>query len=183
MGFCLFNNVAVAAYHALNHHGLKRVAIVDFDVHHGNGTETIVKGDQRILFCSSFQHPFYPHSGHDTEAPNILNLPLPAGCDGSTYRAAVTREWLPKLQAFAPELVLVSAGFDAHQADPLADFMLVEADFAWITQQLCEQAEHSAGGRLVSLLEGGYDLHALARCVEAHLKAMLEGNGGALDRP
>ena len=173
MGFCLFNNIAVAAHHALNSHGLERVAIVDFDVHHGNGTEDIVKGDERILFCSSFQHPFYPHSGHDCTATNIVNTPLPGGSDGEAFRAAVTEAWLPRLEAFAPQLIFISAGFDAHQADPLADFNLVDEDFAWITRRLCEQAERSAEGRVVSSLEGGYDLHALARSVEAHLKAML----------
>ena len=173
MGFCLFNNIAVAAHHALASHGLERVAIVDFDVHHGNGTEDIVKGDERILFCSSFQHPFYPHSGHDCTATNILNTPLPGGSDGDAFRAAVTEAWLPRLEAFAPQLIFISAGFDAHQADPLADFNLVDEDFAWITRRLCEQAERSAEGRVVSSLEGGYDLHALARSVEAHLKAML----------
>ncbi|MDG1389851.1 MAG: histone deacetylase family protein [Halioglobus sp.] len=174
MGFCLFNNIAVAAFHALNQYGLERVAIVDFDVHHGNGTEHIVKGEERILFCSSFQHPHYPHSGHDTEAANISNLPLPAGCDGDAYRAAVSEHWLPRLAEFAPQLILISAGFDGHQADPLADFSLVEDDFAWITRRLCEIADRSAQGRIVSSLEGGYDLDALARCVEAHLRTMLE---------
>jgi len=176
MGFCLFNNIAVGAYHALNHHGLERVAIVDFDVHHGNGTEDIVAGDERILFCSTFQHPFYPHTGDDSKAPNIHNVPLPAGCSGADFRAAVTAHWLPRLAEFKPQLVMVSAGFDAHQADPMADFNLVDDDFAWVTRRLCEQAQQSAQGRLVSSLEGGYDLHALARCVEAHLKAML-GDG------
>ena len=176
MGFCIFNNIAVGAFHALNHYGLERVAIVDFDVHHGNGTENIVKGDERILFCSSFQHPFYPHSGHDTLSANISNLPLPAGCNGADYRAAVSEHWLPRLAEFAPQLIFISAGFDGHQADPLADFNLVDEDFAWITRRLCELADQSAQGRIVSSLEGGYDLHALARCVEAHLKAML-GDG------
>ncbi|PLW68540.1 histone deacetylase family protein [Pseudohalioglobus lutimaris] len=173
MGFCLFNNIAVGAYHAVEHHGLERVAIVDFDVHHGNGTEDIVSGDERFLFCSTFQHPFYPHSAHAEPAQNIVNVPLPAGSSGAEFRAAVSEHWLPRLAAFKPQLVMVSAGFDAHQADPLADFNLVDDDFAWVTRRLCEQAEQSAGGRLVSSLEGGYDLHALARCVEAHLKAML----------
>jgi len=173
MGFCLFNNIAVAAHHAITQHGLERVAIVDFDVHHGNGTEDIVKGDERILFCSSFQHPFYPHTGHDCDANNVVNVPLPAGSGGAEFQQAVTQHWLPRLEAFAPQLVLISAGFDAHQADPLADFNLVDEDFAWITRRLCEQADRSAGGRVVSSLEGGYDLHALARCVEAHIKALL----------
>lgn len=173
MGFCLFNNIAVAAHHALDHHGLERVAIVDFDVHHGNGTEDIVSGDDRILFCSTFQHPFYPHSGHDTVTPNIVNVPLPAGCIGEDFRTAVSQQWLPRLKHFEPQLILISAGFDAHQADPLADFNLVDEDFAWVTRRLCEQADRSAQGRVVSSLEGGYDLHALARCVEAHIKALL----------
>ena len=120
-----------------------------------------------------YKRQFYPHSGHDSRAPNILNTPLPGGSDGTAFRAAVTEAWLPRLEAFAPQLILISAGFDAHQADPLADFNLVDDDFAWITRRLCEQAERSAEGRVVSSLEGGYDLHALARSVEAHLKAML----------
>ncbi len=176
MGFCLFNNIAVAAYHALEHHQLDRVAIVDFDVHHGNGTENIVAGDERILFCSTFQHPFYPFSGHDCVAANVVNVPLAAGCDSEVFQAAVRRHWLPRLEQFRPQLLLVSAGFDAHQADPLADFRLVDEDFAWVTRRVCEQADSSAQGRVLSSLEGGYDLHALARCVEAHLKAMLGEN-------
>ncbi len=173
MGFCLFNNVAVAAYHAINHYGLERVAIVDFDVHHGNGTEDIVKGDERILFCSSFQHPLYPHSGHDCAAQNVVNIPLPGGSGGAELQQAVSEHWLPRLKSFQPQLILISAGFDGHQADPLADFNLIDEDFAWITRRLCEQADESAEGRIVSSLEGGYDLQALARCVEAHLKALL----------
>ena len=173
MGFFLFNNVAVAARHALQHYGLQRVAIVDFDVHHGNGTEDIVAGDERILFCSTFQHPFYPHSGYDSDAANVVNGPLAAGSGGAEFRAAVEQHWLPRLRDFAPQLLLVSAGFDAHSGDPLANMNLVDEDFAWVTRCLCEQAERSAGGKLVSTLEGGYDLHALARSVEAHLKAFL----------
>ena len=175
MGFCLFNNIAVAAYHALEQHGLERVAIVDFDVHHGNGTEDIVAGDERILFCSTFQHPFYPHSGFDTITRNIVNVPLAAGCASEEFRTAVKQQWLPRLTHFEPQLLLVSAGFDAHQADPLAELNLVDEDFAWVTRRLCEQADSTAGGRILSSLEGGYDLHALARCVEAHLKALLGG--------
>ena len=176
MGFCLFNNVAVAAYHALDHHGLERVAIADFDVHHGNGTEDIVAGDDRILFCSTFQHPFYPYSGHDTVTRNIVNVPLEAGCNGEDFKAAVRQQWLPRLEQFEPQLVLVSAGFDAHQADPLANFNLGEEDFGWVTRRLCEQADKSAEGRVLSSLEGGYDLQALARCVETHIEALL-GDG------
>lgn len=173
MGFCFYNNVAVAALHALEVHGLQRVAIVDFDVHHGNGTEHIVAGDDRLLFCSTFQHPFYPHSGYDSEAGNVVNVPLAAGADGRAFAEAVTSHWLPRLQAFAPELVLVSAGFDAHQADDMAGLGLVDSDYAWVTGELCAVAAASARGRIISFLEGGYNLHALARSVEAHLKAML----------
>ena len=171
MGFCFFNNVVLAAHHALASHGLQRVAIVDFDVHHCNGTEDLVAGDQRILMCSTFQHPFYPHTGHDCKAANVVNTPLPAGADGTVFRQAVERDWLPRLSAFAPELIVVSAGFDAHQADYMAQLNLVDSDYAWVTRRLCEQADSSAGGRLISSLEGGYDLHALARSVEAHIKA------------
>jgi acetoin utilization deacetylase AcuC-like enzyme len=176
MGFCLFNNVAVGAYHALLAHDLERIAIVDFDVHHGNGTEDIVTDDERVLFCSTFQHPFYPHSGYDSTAANIVNAPLPSGANGQVFREAVEKHWLPRLEAFAPQLILVSAGFDAHQADDMANLNLVDADYGWITRRLCEQADRSAGGRVVSTLEGGYDLHALARSVEAHLKAFLGDN-------
>lgn len=176
MGFCLFNNIAVAAYHALNRYGLQRVAIVDFDVHHGNGTEDIVSGDERVLFCSTFQHPFYPHSGYDSDAANVANVPLRSGANGAVFREAVQTHWLPRLADFAPELILISAGFDAHQADDMAGMNLVDADYAWITRRLCEQADRSAAGRIVSSLEGGYDLHALARSVEAHLKAFLGEN-------
>jgi len=176
MGFCLFNNIAVGAYHALDRYGLERVAIVDFDVHHGNGTEDIVSGDRRVLFCSTFQHPFYPHSGFDSTAANVVNAPLPAGSGGRVFREAVETHWLPRLEAFAPQLILVSAGFDAHQADDMANLNLVDADYAWVTRRLCEQAQRSATGRVVSSLEGGYELHALARSVEAHLKAFLGDN-------
>ncbi len=173
MGFCLFNNVAVAAHYALTAYRLQRVAIVDFDVHHGNGTEDIVAGDDRILFCSTFQHPFYPHRGDGPSAANVVNTPLAAGADGAVFRAAVTEHWLPRLAAFAPELILVSAGFDGHQADAMAGLNLIDEDYAWVTRRLCEQAAQSAGGRIVSMLEGGYELHALARSVEAHIRAFL----------
>ncbi len=173
MGFCFFNNIAIAARHALDTHGLERVAIVDFDVHHGNGTEDIVAGDERILFCSTFQHPFYPYTGGGETAPNVVNTPLAAGTSGPVFREHVDQYWMPRLEAFAPQLVLVSAGFDAHQADPLGGLGLVDEDFAWVTRRLCAQADRSAQGRIVSSLEGGYDLHALARSVEAHLKAFL----------
>jgi acetoin utilization deacetylase AcuC-like enzyme len=173
MGFCLFNNIAVGAYQALEAHGLQRVAIVDFDVHHGNGTEDIVSGDQRVLFCSTFQHPFYPHSGFGETAANVVNVPLPAGTGSLGFREAVEAHWLPRLDAFEPQLIMISAGFDAHQADDMAGMKLVDADYAWVTRRLCELADRHAQGRIVSALEGGYELHALARSVEAHLKAFL----------
>ncbi len=173
MGFCLFNNVAVGAYHALEKHGLGRVAVVDFDVHHGNGTEDIVSGDERVLFCSTFQHPFYPHSGYDSEADNVVDAPLAAGAGSTEFREAVETHWLPRIAAFKPELILISAGFDAHQADDMANLNLVDRDYHWVTRRLCEQADKTAQGRVVSSLEGGYELHALARSVEAHLKAFL----------
>ena len=174
MGFCIFSNVAIAAYHAINHWQLERVAIVDFDVHHGNGTEDIVSGDDRILLCSSFQHPFYPGTGADTNVPNIVNMPLPAGTDGATFRKVMKEQCLPRVQQFAPQLILISAGFDAHRADQLAMLNLVEDDYAWITRELVQQAAVSAEGRIVSCLEGGYNLQALASSVEAHLRAMLD---------
>ena len=174
MGFCIFSNVAIAAYHAINHWQLERVAIVDFDVHHGNGTEDIVSGDDRILFCSSFQHPFYPGTGADTDVSNIVNMPLPAGTDGAAFRRVMTEHCLPRLQQFAPQLLLISAGFDAHRDDHLAMLNLVEDDYAWITRKLVQQAVASAEGRIVSCLEGGYNLQALANSVEAHLGALLD---------
>ncbi|MFZ9039233.1 MAG: histone deacetylase family protein [Gammaproteobacteria bacterium] len=174
MGFCIFSNVAIAAYHAINHWQLERVAIVDFDVHHGNGTEDIVSGDDRILFCSSFQHPFYPGTGADTHVPNIVNMPLSAGTDGAGFRKVMTERCLPRVQQFAPQLILISAGFDAHRDDHLAMLNLVEDDYAWITRELVQLAAQSAEGRIVSCLEGGYNLQALASSVEVHLQAMLD---------
>ena len=142
-------------------------------MHHGNGSEDIVSGDDRVLFCSTFQHPFYPYSGADSIASNIINAPLAAGTGSIAFREAVDHYWLPRLEAFAPQLILVSAGFDAHQADDMAGLNLLEADYAWVTRRLCEQADLTAAGRVVSSLEGGYELHSLARSVEAHIKAFL----------
>jgi len=174
MGFCFFNNVAVAARYALERHGLDRVAIIDFDVHHGNGTEDIVAGDARILMVSFFQHPFYPYGGTQSNAPNLLNVPLPAYSKGDVVRAVVERDWLPRLDAFAPQMVFISAGFDAHRDDELGQMGLVEADYAWITQRIKTVAQRHARGRIVSCLEGGYHLDALARCVEAHVRVLAD---------
>lgn len=173
MGFCIFNNVAVGAYHAINKYALKRIAIVDFDVHHGNGTEDIVTGDERILFCSSFQHPFYPGVRFSTDDPGIINLPLPRLTDGAAFREAVCETWLPRIETFQPELIMISAGFDGHREDDMAQFNLLETDYEWITRQLSQLAKLSANGRIVSCLEGGYHLQALARSVETHIKAFL----------
>ncbi|MEJ2432711.1 MAG: histone deacetylase family protein [Pseudolabrys sp.] len=173
MGFCFFNNVAVGAAHALAIHGLKRVAIADFDIHHGNGTQAIFQNEPRVLFCSSFQHPFYPFSGTEPAPEHIVNVPLQAGTDGAAFRAAISEHWLPALERFRPELILISAGFDGHHEDDMADGHLHASDYAWVTDALRGVAERHAGGRVVSTLEGGYALHALARSVAAHLNALL----------
>jgi acetoin utilization deacetylase AcuC-like enzyme len=172
MGFCIFNNVAVAAAHALAAHGLERVAIVDFDVHHGNGTEDIFRDDPRVMLCSTFQHPYYPHCGADTVSAHIVNVPLPAGTTGTPYREAFSAQIMPRLETFRPQMLLFSAGFDGHREDDMAQFGLVEADYVWITEQVMEIAARHAGGRIISVLEGGYDLSSLGRSVAAHIKAM-----------
>ncbi|MGH8033519.1 MAG: histone deacetylase family protein [Luteimonas sp.] len=174
MGFCLFNNVAVAAAHALDKHGLTRLSIVDFDVHHGNGTQAIFAAEPRVQYLSSHQMPLYPDSGHVGErgVGNLFNAPLPPGSGSRAFRAVWSERLLPALDAFAPQLLLVSAGFDAHWRDPLAQLQLDAADFAWITTELRTLAERHAGGRLVSMLEGGYDLQALRECSVAHLQAL-----------
>jgi acetoin utilization deacetylase AcuC-like enzyme len=172
MGFCLFNNVAVGVAHALAAHGLKKVAVVDFDVHHGNGTEDIFHDNPRVMLCSTFQHPYYPYKGADSGNDHIINVPLPAYSNGDVFRAAVTDHWLPALDRFQPELLFVSAGFDAHRADDMAMLGLVEEDYTWVTQRIKDVAAKYADNRVVSMLEGGYELHVLARCVEAHIKVL-----------
>jgi acetoin utilization deacetylase AcuC-like enzyme len=177
MGFCLFGTVAIVAKRALDHHGLSRVAVVDFDVHHGNGTQDLLWNEPRALFVSSHQMPLWPGTGDPSDRgahDNVLNLPLRPGTDGATFRAVYEAQVFPRLEAFRPELVIVSAGFDAHAADPLAQLALEEEDFAWVTGRLCDIADAHAGGRLVSVLEGGYDLPALAGSVAAHLRVLME---------
>jgi acetoin utilization deacetylase AcuC-like enzyme len=173
MGFCLFNNIAVAAAHALEAHGLERVAIVDFDVHHGNGTEDIFTGEPRVLFCSSFQHPFYPFTGHEKETDNLVDIPLSAGAGSAEFRSGVTDHWLPHLEDFKPQVLFISAGFDAHVADDMSSLQLTDDDYAWVTQALVDVARRHAEGRIVSMLEGGYEPGVLARSVVRHLDVLL----------
>ncbi|AOK29146.1 deacetylase [Burkholderia singularis] len=172
MGFCFFNNIAIAARHALDIHGLDRVAIVDFDVHHGNGTEAAFANDERVLMCSFFQSPLYPFSGVDHQAPNMVNLPMAARTNGMAVREAVEMMWLPRLEAFRPQMLFVSAGFDAHREDDIGGMALVEADYEWLTARICDVARRHAQGRIVSCLEGGYNLSALGRSVVAHLRVL-----------
>lgn len=172
MGFCFLNNIVVAAQHALHTYGVNRLAIIDFDVHHGNGTEEMCAGDDRILMCSFFQHPFFPHSGTEKSASNMVNIPVPAYSGSAEVRALVENVWLPRLEAYSPEIILISAGFDAHKEDDMGQMRLVESDYRWLTEQVISVADRHAQGRIVSLLEGGYNLSALGRSVVAHLRAL-----------
>ena len=172
MGFCIFNNVAIAARHAIHAHKLERIAIIDFDVHHGNGTEDIFTGDPNVLMASTFQHPFYPYSGTEPGADNMINIPLPAGSGSKAFREAVTRDWLPALDKYAPQLVIFSAGFDAHADDDMAMLAFTDADYAWVTQQVKSATDQHTKGRIVSMLEGGYELSALGRSAVQHLRVL-----------
>ena len=174
MGFCIYNNIAVAAAYALDQHQLNRVAILDFDVHHGNGTVEIFKDNPKVMVCSSFQHPFYPHRYHDLVQDNIVNTPLAAGSAELEFRAAIESQWLPALEAFKPECIFISAGFDAHRQDPLAQLNLEDEDFYWITSLISDISRRFCGDRIVSILEGGYKLEALATASSAHVRALLE---------
>ena len=175
MGFCIFNSIAVGARHALDALGFERVVVIDFDVHHGNGTEEIFADDEKVLMASFFQHPFYPYSGTGNLAKNMVNVPLPAGTKGDVARRVVDEVWLPRLNDFEPQMIFISAGFDAHWRDPLAGLELQASDFDWATGKLMELAERHCGSRLVSVLEGGYDLQGLAESTAAHVNRLMTG--------
>ena len=173
MGFCLFNNVAVGAAHALEAYGVKKVAIVDFDVHQGNGTEDIFKDDQRVLICSTFQHPFFPYTPIPENSDRLVSVPLEATAKSDEFRTAVSECWLPALERFQAEIIFISAGFDAHRDDDMSEISLTDSDFRWVAEHIVRLAEHSASGRIVSVLEGGYELRSLARCVETHIRILM----------
>jgi acetoin utilization deacetylase AcuC-like enzyme len=173
IGFCLFNNLAVGAAHALETYGLKKIAIVDFDVHQGNGTEDIFIGNDKILYCSIFQHPFFPFTKPPENSANVISIPLDATAKSAEFRAAISDHWVPALERFQPEFIFISAGFDAHRDDEMSYVSLVDADFRWVTEQIVRIAEASASGRIVSVLEGGYEVNSLARCVETHLRVLM----------
>ena len=172
-GFCFFNNVAVGMRHALDVHGLKRVALIDFDVHHGNGSEDILRDDDRVLMCSTFERGLYPFSGEDDAGPGMVNVALPARSGSGAFRDAVTHRWMPALEAFAPQLIYVSAGFDGHREDDMGNLGLIEADYEWVTQRILAVARRHCQGRVISCLEGGYALSALARSAAAHVRVLM----------
>ncbi|MBF5006444.1 histone deacetylase family protein [Diaphorobacter caeni] len=174
MGFCFFNNVAIAAKYVLDRYHLKRVAVVDFDVHHGNGTEDILAGDERTLMVSIYQHPFYPYSGDQNPAANMVNVPVPAYTKGMDIREIVEMMWIPRLEAFKPEMIFVSAGFDAHREDDMGQLGMTEHDYTWITQRIKDVARRFSSNRIVSCLEGGYMMGPLSRSVEAHVRVLAD---------
>ena len=173
MGFCFFNNIAVAASYALDKYNLERVAIVDFDVHHGNGTEDFFENDPRVLVCSSYEHPLYPYTGRSTIPGHLINSRLKSRSAGTEFRMAVKKEWLPELEAFKPQFIFISAGFDAHWEDDMAQLQLNDTDYAWVTRKITQVASHYAENRIVSMLEGGYALNALGRSAEQHIRVLM----------
>ena len=175
MGFCLFNNIAVGVAHAIQQYHLQKIAILDFDVHHGNGSEEIFHDNPQVMLCSIFQHPFYPYSGADSGRQQIINVPLQCGTNSMVFRKAITNIWLPALEIFKPEMIFISAGFDAHRDDEMAQFQLIDEDYIWITQQIKALASKYGDNRIVSVLEGGYELQALGRCVADHIQVLKTG--------
>ena len=173
LGFCIYSNIAIGVKHALEEHGLKKVAVVDFDVHQANGTENILIGDDRVLYCSIFQHPFFPYTPLPENNERVISIPLDASAASTEFRAAVTDHWLPALEQFEPEMIFVSAGFDAHRDDEMSYVSLTDADFRWVSEEIVRMADISASGRIVSALEGGYEIHSLARCVESHIRVLM----------
>jgi len=173
LGFCIYNNLAVGVKHALDVYDLKRVAVVDFDVHQGNGTEDILLGDERVLYCSTFQHPFFPYTTLPENNENVISIPLDASAKSAEFRAAVKDHWIPALERFKPEMIFISAGFDAHQDDDMSYVSLTDADFRWVIEEIVRIADISASGHIVSTLEGGYEIHSLARCVETHIRVLM----------
>lgn len=173
LGFCIYNNIAVGVKHALDVYDLKRVAVVDFDVHQGNGTEDILLGDERVLYCSTFQHPFFPYTTLPENNENVISIPLDASAKSAEFRAAVKDHWIPALERFKPEMIFISAGFDAHQDDDMSYVSLTDADFRWVIEEIVRIADISASGHIVSTLEGGYEIHSLARCVETHIRVLM----------
>ena len=173
LGFCIYSNIAIGVKHALEEYGLERVAVVDFDVHQANGTEDILIGDDRVLYCSIFQHPFFPYTSLPENSERVISIPLEASAKSPEFRAAVTDHWLPALDRFQPEMIFISAGFDAHRDDDMSHVSLTDQDFRWVTEQIVGVAGRHASGRIISMLEGGYELNSLARCVEAHLRVLM----------
>lgn len=173
LGFCIYSNLAIGVMHALEEYGLKKVAVVDFDVHQGNGTEDILIGDDRVLYCSTFQHPFFPYTSLPENSERVISIPLDASAKSAEFRSAVSDHWLPALERFQPEMIFVSAGFDAHRDDDMSYISLTDADFRWVIEEIVRIADISASGRIVSTLEGGYEIHSLARCVETHMRVLM----------